>query len=292
MKKFANAFPVLLASLIWGTAFVAQREGAAHLDAYTFTAIRSILGSLVLLPVAWIFCRSEFIATFTSFIGIRRLAAGGCACGFVLALSTLFQQLGLEETTAGKAGFITTLYILFVPILGLCLGHRQPLSLWLAIIIAIVGLFLLCVKDNFTITRGDLMVMRCALTFSAHILLIDFFAKRIDPILLSMAQFAFCGVISLLPHVFGFVPIPAIEAIASCKWQLLYMSVFSTGIAYTLQTVGQKRIDAGIAALLMSLEAVFAALSGWLILHESLTAKEFAGCALVFTATIVAQLRK
>ena len=291
MNALRGSLLMLLAAMIWGTAFVAQREGAAYLDAYTFNALRSLLGSAVLIPVVALFGRAGATATFSSRRGRRDLLVGGLVCGLLLTVASLFQQIGLEETSAGKAGFITTLYILIVPILGLCLGRRPAWTLWAGVALGLVGLFLLCVKEGFSITRGDMMVLRCAFTFSFHIMAIDFFVRRVDPILLSQVQFLVCGIACLIPIAVGAIPTPMFQAIYDCRWHILYMSVFSSGIAYTLQIVAQKRLDAGVAALVMSLESVFAALSGWIVLGETLSHREFLGCALVFAATIVAQLR-
>lgn len=292
MRAFLDALPMLLAALVWGTAFVAQREGAAYLDAYSFNALRSLLGALVLVPVAATIGRRGAAAQLATRRGRLGLVMAGAACGLVLAVATLFQQLGLEETSAGKAGFITTLYILIVPLLGLCLGRRPPWNLWAGVALGLAGLFLLCVKEGLSITHGDMMVLRCAFTFSLHIMLIDHFVRKVDAILLSMAQFLFCGLYSLLPMALGVIEAPAMSAVMDCKWQILYMAVFSTGVAYTLQVVAQRRLDAGVAALVMSMESVFAALSGWIVLGETLTRRELLGCALVFAATVVAQGRR
>ena len=292
MKTLLNSLPMLLAALIWGTAFVAQRQGAAFIDAFTFNSIRNILGALVLIPVALLINRRGTLAQLATRRGRRDMLAGGLVCGVVLAVASLFQQMGLGETSAGKAGFITTLYILIVPLLGLCLGRRPPWVLWLGVALGVAGLFLLCVKEGFALSHGDALVLRCAFTFSLHIMLIDYFVRRVDALLLSMAQFVVCGLASLVPLAFGAASLPTLGALAACKWQILYMAVFSTGGAYTLQTVAQKRLDAGVAALIMSLESVFAAFSGWLILNETLTGRELLGCILVFAATIVAQLRR
>lgn len=292
MRAFLDTLPMLLAALIWGTAFVAQREGAAYLDAYTFNSIRNLLGALVLVPVAAVIGRAGATAQLATRQGRRGLLGAGAVCGLVLAVASLFQQLGLEETSAGKAGFITTLYILLVPLLGLCLGRRPPWTLWAGVALGVAGLFLLCVKEGFSITRGDMMVVRCAFTFSLHIMLIDHFVRKVDALLLSMTQFVFCGLFSLVPLALGLAAPPALSAIIACKWQILYMAVLSTGVAYTLQVVAQRRLDAGVAALVMSLESVFAALSGWIILGERLSQRELLGCALVFAATLVAQRKR
>ncbi len=306
MKKLKYSLLLVLATMIWGTAFVAQRHGADILDAYSFNSVRSFLGALALLPVYLVRrhqlrksdseCKknhdneeSDYSLPLLPF-RIPKCVAGGFVCGLILAVSTLFQQVGLEDTTAGKAGFITALYILIVPILGVVLGKKVGLGVWCAVIIAIIGMYRLCVCDGLTIERGDRMVLCCALAFSFHILLIDYFVKHVDSVLLSMLQFVFCGIFSLIPFIWHAAPIPSLSQIAECWIPIVYTGIFSSGIAYTLQIVSQKQLQPTVASLLMSLESVFAALAGWLISDESLSTRELSGCALVFAAIIIAQL--
>ena len=278
-----------LAAFIWGTAFVAQRLGADVLDAYSFNSVRSFIGSLILVPVAFLFDRAGFVAQIATRASRRELLAGGAVCGLALTVSTLLQQIGLGHTTAGKAGFITALYILIVPILGMFLGKRTSWPVWVAVAMAVVGMYLLCVKEGFRIGYGDAMVLGCAFTFSVHILLIDHFSKKIDCIALSATQFFFSGIFSLVPLAWGAASAPAASAVLKCWGPILYTAVFSSGVAYTLQIVTQKHLSATVASLVMSLESVFAALSGWAWLNESLSAREFGGCVLVFLATVLAQ---
>lgn len=290
MENLKYSLLMALAALIWGTAFVAQRMGAGLLDAYSFNAVRSFVGSLALLPVVLTLGRRGAAAQLATRAGRRDLVMGGAVCGLALTVSTLFQQVGLEGTTAGKAGFITALYILIVPLLGLFLGRRVGWTVWLAVALALLGMYRLCIKDGFTMEPGDLMVLRCAFTFSVHILLIDHFSKRVDGILLSAVQFFFCGLLSPIPLLWGAAPAPTAAQVLACWKPIAYTAVFSSAIAYTLQIVTQRHLAPTVASLVMSLESVFAALSGWAFLHESLTLREFTGCLLVFAATVLAQV--
>lgn len=290
MKNLRYSLLMALAALIWGTAFVAQRLGADLLDAYSFNSVRSFIGSLALLPVVLTIGRRGLVAQLATAKSRRNLVVGGAICGVALTVSTLFQQVGLEGTTAGKAGFITALYILIVPLLGLFIGKRVNVLVWIAVALALFGMYRLCIKDGFTIGHGDLMVLCCAFTFSFHILAVDYFAQKVDGILLSAVQFFFCGILSLVPFLWGAAPVPSAGEVLACWKPILYTAVFSSAIAYTLQIITQKHLNPTVASLVMSLESVFSALSGWLILHETLSAREFTGCLMVFTATILAQI--
>ena len=290
MKNIRYSLLMALAALIWGTAFVAQRLGADKLDAYSFNSARSFIGSLALFVVAFTIGRRGALAQLATPASRRELVLGGTLCGLILTVSTLFQQVGLADTTAGKAGFITTLYIVIVPIFGMVLGKRVSWLLWIAIAVAVAGMYLLCVKEGFTIGKGDRTVLCCAFTFSVHILMVDHFAKKVDNIALSATQFFFCGIFSLVPFAWNGLKLPAASAVVSCWAPILYTAIFSSGLAYTLQIVTQKHLNPAVASLVMSLESVFAALSGWAFLHEKLTGVEFLGCVLVFGATILAQI--
>lgn len=290
MARFKYSLLMLLAAFIWGTAFVAQREGAGVLDAYSFNSIRSFIGSAALLAVVATIGRKGAALQLSTRRRRLDLLVGGVVCGLVLTASALFQQLGLEGTTAGKAGFITSLYILFVPLAGMALGRRVRAVIWVGVVLALAGMYLLCVKEGFSVGKGDLMVLRCAVTFSIHILVIDHFVKKIDAVFLSQMQFFFCGIFSLVPILLWHAaPLPSATAVRACLWPLLYCAILSSGVAYTLQIVSQKHLEASVASLIMSMESVFAALSGWAVLGERLTLREIAGCALVFAAVTVAQ---
>ena len=290
-------FLLMLAALIWGSAFVAQSVGMDYLGPFSFNCVRSFMGSLVLLPVIWFMDRqkketAEHDGQKTE-EGTREqnkkvLLSGGLCCGVILTLSTSLQQIGIKYTTAGKAGFITALYILIVPLLGLILGKKVGIKTWIGVALAVAGMYLLCIKEGFSISYGDFMVLLCALIFSLHILAVDYFSPRVDGIRLSCIQFFVCGCISAVPMLVW--EHPEISQIIRAWQPLAYAGVLSSGVAYTLQIVTQKHLNPTVASLLMSLESVFAVLTGWLVLNERLSPKELLGCVLVFTAIILAQL--
>ena len=286
--NFKYSLLMMLAALIWGSAFVAQRVGMDFLGPYTFNCVRSFIGCLALAPVILTLGRRGAATQFATRAGRRELLVGGVVCGAILTVSTLFQQIGLKYTTAGKAGFITAQYILLVPIFGLAIGKRASWLLWVAVAVALCGMYLLCVKDGLKIEKGDLYVFCCAICFSCHILFIDHFVQKVDAFLLSCLQFAVCGLLSGI--LMFIVETPSVSGILKGWVPILYTGILSSGVAYTLQIITQKHLSAAIAALVMSLESVFAALTGWIILHENLSAREFIGCVLVFAATLLAQM--
>lgn len=298
----------MLAALIWGSAFVAQSVGMDYLEPFSFNCVRSFMGSLVLLPVIWFMDRQKRksksaglesapaegiqavqpAAESTKVKNNKALLMGGLCCGVILTLSTSLQQIGIKYTSAGKAGFITALYILIVPLLGMLLGKKVGIRTWIGVALAVVGMYLLCIKEGFSISYGDFMVLLCALVFSLHILAVDYFSPRVDGIRLSCIQFFVCGCISAFPMLLW--EQPEISQIIQAWQPLVYAGVLSSGVAYTLQIVTQKHLNPTVASLLMSLESVFAVLTGWLVLNERLSPKELLGCVLVFTAIILAQL--
>ena len=275
---------LLLTALIWGSAFVAQSTAADLVETFTYNMSRNVLGALVLLPVIYIQARGT-----ARMLPDRATLTGGICCGIILAASSGFQQAGVALTTAGKAGFITALYIIMVPLAGMLLGRKVAPIIWLCVALAISGFYLLCVKEGFTISRGDILVLCCAICFAGHILTVDHFsALGTDPVKMSCIQFITAAVVSgILMLAFEH---PTWEAIVAARVPILYAGVLSSGAAYTLQIVGQRYTDPTTATLIMSLESVFAALAGWIILHETLSPKELLGCALVFTAVILAQV--
>lgn len=281
-------FLLMLAALIWGSAFVAQSVGMDYLGPFSFNCVRSFMGSLVLLPVIWFMDRQKKEKSGGAKQNHKVLLTGGLCCGVILTLSTSLQQIGIQYTSAGKAGFITALYILIVPILGLALGKKVGGKTWIGVALAVVGMYMLCIKEGFSISYGDFMVLLCALVFSLHILTVDYFSPKVDGIRLSCIQFFVCGCISLFPMLLW--ERPEISQIIQAWKPLAYAGVLSSGVAYTLQIVTQKHLNPTVASLLMSLESVFAVLTGWLVLKERLTPKELLGCVLVFAAIILAQL--
>lgn len=277
----------MLAALIWGSAFVAQSVGMDYTGPYTFNVMRSFLGSLVLLPVIF-FLDKKKSEEEKERADKKVLIKGGICCGIILTISTTFQQIGLLHTTAGKAGFITALYILIVPILGIFLGKKAGIKVWISVVLALGGMYLLCVTSEFTIAFGDLMVLACAFVFSLHILAVDHFSPMVDGVKLSCIQFFVCGTLSSFPMFL--LEHPQLGQILDAWLPIAYAGILSCGVAYTLQIITQKHLNPTVASLLMSLESVFAALTGWLVLHERLSARELLGCVLVFVAIILSQL--
>ncbi len=286
---------LMLAALIWGSAFVAQSVGMDYLGPFTFNCVRSFMGSLVLLPVIWFMDRQKKAEgagqqkkEMTKVQQRKVLLTGGVCCGIILTVSTSLQQIGLQYTSAGKAGFITALYILIVPLLGLLLGKKVGIKTWIGVALAVVGMYLLCMKEGFSISYGDFMVLLCAFVFSLHILTVDYFSPKTDGIQLSCIQFFVCGCLSAFPMIL--FEQPNLYQILQAWLPLAYAGVLSSGVAYTLQIITQKHLNPTVASLLMSLESVFAVLTGWLVLKERLSVRELLGCVLVFAAIILAQL--
>lgn len=290
IKKFKGSIMLLMTSLIWGTAFVAQSEGMKYVGPFTYNAMRTLLGGIVLIPVIMLFrFHGRKSGGGKSEYSLKNTVAGGICCGAVLFIASSLQQAGIVYTTAGKAGFVTALYIVIVPVIGIFLHRKMPLKMWLFIAVALAGFWLLCIKDNFSISSGDMLVFIGAVFFAVHIIVIDHFNKmETDGVLMSCIQFFTAGLLMLI-CMFIFEK-PVISDICDAGGTILYAGIMSCGAAYTLQILGQKYTNPTLATLLMSLESVFAVLSGWLILNERLSAKEFFGCILIFAAVILAQL--
>ncbi len=291
LKSMKGNLMLLLTAAIWGCAFVAQSVSADYIGAFTFQAIRSFIGAIVLLPVIALLDaakkkKGEYKPLDAA--GKKKLVLAGVICGIILCAASNFQQIGIEYTTAGKAGFITALYIVIVPIFGFFTGKRPTLRIWLCVLIALVGLYLLSVKDGFSLGRGDLLIMCCALIFSVHIMVVDHYAPLVDGVKLSCIQFFVSGIISAVPMlIFEDVSLAALKAAAV---PVLYAGAMSCGVAYTLQIVGQKYTKPAVASLIMSFESVFAVLGGMVILAEIPTPREAVGCVIMFCAIIITQL--
>ena len=284
--QLRNSFLLLVTAIIWGAAFVAQSTGMEYVEPFTFNCVRNIIGGLVLIPVIFLFRKLNGkkgpVVTKIELIG-------GICCGIALFTATSFQQAGIIHTTVGKAGFITALYVVLVPVLGLFLKKRVPLHVWGCVVLAVVGLYLLCITEgSFAIGYGDLLVLICAVVFSIHILIIDYFSPKGDGVVISCIQFLTCGILSGIGMVLTETPV--LENIIDAKWSILYAGVLSCGVAYTLQVVAQKDVNPTIASLILCLEAVVAVLAGWVILKETLSLRELFGCALMFIAIVLAQL--
>lgn len=303
MKKSVRAnLLLLLTAMIWGVTFVAQDVAADSLEPFTFNGLRMGLAALALLPVVWFMdqkARKNGTAdtadtgTGVSFAKMTRrqkktLLLGGLCCGVMLTLGSAFQQIGINMgTTAGKAGFMTALYIVLVPLTGLFWRKRVGWLVWVAVAISAVGLYLLCIKDGFTIDPGDGMLILCALSFTGHILVVDYFSRKTDCVKMSTLQFFVVSVLCL--GMSAITEHPTWEAVRACAIPIVYAGVMSGAMGYTFQIVAQKETDPTIASLIMCLESVFAVLAGWLILGDSLTPREYIGCAAMMCGIVLAQ---
>ncbi len=283
---------LLVAAFIWGSAFVAQTTGAEHVGPFTFICLRNVLGAVILLPV--IFTLDTIKKKNGTYHkpekkDYKALFSGGLVCGIALCLASVFQQAGIDKgTEPGKAGFITALYILLVPIFSLFLKKRVRPLIWACVAVSVVALYLLCVKEDNSVSLSDIYVLICAALYSVHILVIDKVSASTDGVRLSAVQFAVASVLSFLPAlIYEGVDLDAILAAAP---SIAYAGIFSSGVAYTFQIVGQKRTEPTLASMIMSLESVFAVLTSLVILHQVPTLREGIGCALMFVAIIVAQL--
>ena len=287
--KIKNGIMLVLTAFIWGTAFVAQSVGMDYLGPFTFNGVRSLIGGAALLPCIWLFQKGKGKATEKPSRGARKeLIAGGIACGLLLFAASSLQQIGIQYTTAGKAGFITAFYIVIVPVLGIFLHKKISGKVWGAVAIALAGLYFLCITEKFAVGKGDILIFLCALVFSIHILVIDYFSPKVDGVKMSCIQFFVCGIVSLPPMFF--TETPKIGAMVEGWAPLLYAGVLSCGVAYTLQIIGQKNVNPAVASLILSLESCFSVLAGWMVLGEKLSMRESVGCVLMFGAIILAQL--
>lgn len=299
MKRTSWRNPVLLliTAAIWGFAFVAQSVSMDYIGCFTFNCVRNLIGGLVLIPCIFLLNRINGAqkgketgrkSEAEKKQERKTLISGGVCCGVLLCLASNLQQMGIQYTTVGKAGFITTLYIVIVPVLGLFLGKRCGLKVWVSVLAAVAGFYLLSVKDGFRLEKADTCLLLSALLFSFHILTIDYFSPKTDGVKMSCIQFFVCGILSGI--VMLFTEQPTLAGLLDAKLPILYAGVLSCGVAYTLQIVGQKDFNPTVASLILSLESVFSVLAGWLILDQMLSGRELAGCLLIFCAVILAQL--
>lgn len=286
-SKTTNNLLLILTAFIWGSAFVAQSVGMDNLGPFTFNSIRCLLGGLVLIPVIILRKRNSKNKDLIP-ADRKTLIVGGICCGAALAVGSSLQQIGLIYTPAGKAGFITALYILIVPIFRALGGKKAGLKIWSGVIVALIGMYFLCINDGFSISKGDFLIFLCAVAFSIHILVIDHFAPVTDGISLSCIQFFVCSFLCAVP-MFA-LEHPGTTSILNTWFPLAYAGILSCGAAYTMQIVAQKNTDPTVASLILSLESVFSVITGWFILGEHLTSRELFGCILVFSAVILAQL--
>lgn len=284
-----------LAAILWGITFVAQSTAMDNIGPLTFFSLRSLLGALVLLPVLWLTGGVHAVGgrkvsdqtPAQKQNNWRVLIKGGTVCGLIMTVAALLQQYGILYTSVGKASFITALYIVMVPLLGGLLGKKVPAMVWVGVGIAVVGIYLLCIKEQLVLSLGDLLVLLCAVAFAAHILAIDRYCARVQPVALSVYQFLLAGSIAFI--LMWILEKPSWSAIREAWFPIAYSGIVSSGIAYTLQIVGQQGTSPPVAALLMSMESVVGAVSGWLLLRQAMTGREIAGAALVLAAVLIAQ---
>ena len=304
MDRMKNNILLVLTALIWGCAFVAQSVGMDYVGPFTFNMARFLIGAIVLLPVIWFMDRQR--AKEQNAEGVSRInpdtdgaarndpadrktvILGGICCGTALAVASSLQQWGILFTTVGKAGFITAMYIVIVPLLGVFIGKKvRPLIIG-CVAIAVVGFYFLCMTESLRLGLGDFLVLLCAIAFSIHILVIDHFSPKVDGVKMSAIQFLTAAIISAVPTLLWEQPV--LTEILQAWQPVLYAGVMSCGVAYTLQIIAQKNADPTVASLLLSLESVFSVLAGWVLLGQGLSLKELFGCVLIFCAIILAQL--
>ena len=287
-KALRGSLLLLLGAVIWGAAFAAQRAGMDHVQPFTFTGVRMLLAGLVMIPASAI-ARRRNGAEMTP-ERAREQRRGGLLCGVLLFTATSLQQIGLVYTSAGKAGFITALYVVLVPVAAWLLFRKQPgRVIWAAVGIAVAALYLLCIPaEGFRLERGDAMLLGCAVTFTAQILCVDHYAPRVDGFTLARDEFLVTGVLGMAVALA--TEEIRMDGILEAAFPILYAGILSGAVGYTIQIVGQRDVNPTIASLLMCLESVFAVLTGAIFLGERMTGKEAAGCVLMFTAVILAQL--
>lgn len=289
-KRLIANLLLILTAAIWGFAFVAQRVGSQFVGAFTFNGIRFALGALSLIPlIIFLDKRKENSGESTEKPNLKATLLSGILVGLILYAGATLQQVGLFYTTVGNASFITGLYMVFVPIIGIFLKHKIGKNSWVGVILAIIGLYLLSINENFSISYGDLLEVIGAIFWAVHILAIDNFTKRIDPLKLSFTQFATCSILSLITA-FVFEDI-TISGISSAFIPILYGGLLSVGVAYTLQVVAQKDAKPSHAAIILSMESVFGAIGGAVLLGESMSGRGYLGCALILAGILVSQIK-
>lgn len=290
-KTIRGEIFLIITAIIWGTSFVAQRVGMELIGPFTFTATRFLVGTLSLIPIILItdkFSKKE--EENKTETGTKKdLLIGGLACGLALFSGISFQQAGLQYTTAGKAGFITALYIVLVPLLGLFLKKKVDKNVWLGLVLAVIALYLLCFTEDFSISKGDLIVLCGTVFWAIHILVIDHFAPKVNGLKMSCIQFFTAGILSLI--IAFFTETIEISAILNSAGPILYTGIVVVGVAYTFQIIGQRGTNPTVAAIILSMESVFAVVSGMMLLGESMSLKEILGCVLMLAAVLITQIQ-
>ncbi len=291
-KNIKGELMLIITAVIWGTSFVSQKLGMNYVEPFTFGASRFLLGALVLIPVILIFDRSNNKnngKAINDSYSRKDLITGGILCGSALFLGASFQQIGIVYTTAGKAGFITALYIVLVPLFGLFMKKKISRLVWFGVALATGGLYLLCIKEGFTIQVGDAIVMAGTIFWALQILIVDAYNDKTQGLKLSCAQFITAGILSAVAALI--FENPSLTTIIECAGPILYTAIMVVGVAYTLQIIGQKTTDPNIAAIILSMESLLAVISGAVFLKETMTIKEIAGCVLMFAAVIMTQVK-
>lgn len=287
-KNLKGSLILLLTAIIWGSSFVSQKVGIETVGPMTFIGLRTLLGSIVLLPVILVSDKAKAKENVMPFSNTT-LLKGGLYCGIFLCIASTLQTFGMKYIDAGKSGFLTSLYMIFVPIIGIFMGKKLNAKTVIAVFMALIGMYLLCMKNGFSsVNIGDILVLLCAVFFSFHIMVIDKFSPKVDGIKLSCLQFFVAGAVASIGMLI--FEKPSLNDIIMSSMPIAYSGIMSCGVAYTLQIIGQKYADPVLATIIMSLESVFAALSGWLFLNEMMTSREFFGCLIVFMAVIYIQL--
>ena len=290
-ETFASDGLLLITALIWGLAFVAQRKGMEFIGPFTYNGIRFALGGLSLLPLLiYRYRKGNLHLSFRGKPDSRqKLLMSGIFLGLLLFGGASLQQVGIVYTTAGKAGFITGLYVILVPLAGIFLGQRNKLKIWLGAILALSGMYFLSITGDFSISPGDLLVLFSAFFWTAHVLLIGWLSPKSDSLILAGMQFTVCSMLSLITAFF--TEIISLTTILQAAVPILYGGILSVGVAYTLQVVAQKKANPAYASIILSLESVFAGIGGYLLLGETLNSRGLLGCCLMFSGMLIAQLR-
>lgn len=289
-NKLKGGLLLLFATMIWGSAFVAQSIGMDYVEPFTFQAIRCTMAVVGLLPIIWLFDKKKqdgksFMKRFLN----KKLWLAGICCGTPLFFAVNLQQVGLVTTDPGKSAFLTAMYIVFVPLLGIFTGKKPGLNAWIGVILGVMGLYFLSCAGVTAISLGDLLLLGCAAAFAAQILLVDRFAPSVDPLRLNCLQALVCAIGSAIAMLL--TEHPTLTGIQGSWWEMSYAGFLSLGAAYSFQILGQKELEPTVASLIMSLESVVAVLCGWLLLGQGLSQWEIVGCLLIFAAIIISQLK-
>lgn len=289
MNKFVlkQSAILLLTATIWGVAFVAQSVGMEYVGPFTFLTSRSVIGAMVLVP--YIVLRDKKRRVQKEETNTKQLLMGGVCCGSLLFVASILQQIGIMHTTVGKAGFVTAMYIIIVPIIGVCLKRKANIRIWGGVALAVVGLYMLCMTPGkITLQKGDVLTFLCAIVFAFQIMAVDYFAPKVDGVKLSLLQFVVCIIVGGIGMLL--FETPSVEALQAAWLPILYAGALSSGVGYTLQIIGQRGLNPTVASLIMSLESVISVIAGWAILGQTLSKRELIGCVLMFGAIVLVQL--